>query len=116
MTALLDYWLVWGAKPLGCSAAGLHGCMVAWMVACMVALLHGCMVTMSKNHAELWKNHGKSWKIMAIIIMAFVGHFMVKLYFNNIFNGLIDFSASFGSNKIPISLFKGPETPNFMIS
>ena len=27
----------------------------------------------------------KPWKIMAIIIMAFLGHFIVKLYLNNIF-------------------------------
>ena len=37
------------------------------------------------------KNHGKSWKIMVIIIMAFFSRFMVKLYLNNIFNGFIDF-------------------------
>ena len=44
---------------------------------------------------KIMENHGKSWKIMANIIMAFFGNFRVKLYLNNIFNGLIDFSASF---------------------
>ena len=43
------------------------------------------------TNVENRKIIGKSWKIMAIIIMAFFGHFMVKLYLNNIFNGLIDF-------------------------
>ena len=28
----------------------------------------------------MMENHGKSWKIMVIIIMAIFGHFMVKLY------------------------------------
>ena len=36
-------------------------------------------------------NHGKSWEIMAIIIMAFFGNVMVNLYLNNMFNILIDF-------------------------
>ena len=45
----------------------------------------------------------KSWTIE--IIMAIFGHFMVKLYLNNMFNSLIDFSASDWYNKIPISLF-----------
>ncbi len=40
------------------------------------------------------KNHGKSWKIMVIIIMAFFGHFMVILGLNNIFNGFIYFFRS----------------------
>ena len=37
--------------------------------------------------------------------MAIFVNCMVKLYLNNTFNILIDFSASFWYNKIPISLF-----------
>ena len=48
---------------------------------------------------------GGGWAKIAKIIMAFFGHFMVTLYLNNGFNGLIDFSASDWYNKIPISLF-----------
>ena len=36
---------------------------------------------------------------------AMFGNFMVKLYLNIRFNGLIDFSASLWFNKISISLF-----------
>ena len=43
------------------------------------------------NHGKSKENHGKSWEIMAIISMAFFGNFIVKLYFNSIFNILIDF-------------------------
>ena len=48
--------------------------------------------------------------------MAFVGHFMVKMYLNNILNSFIDFPASDWYNKIPISLFERPETLIFTIS
>ena len=51
-----------------------------------------------------------------VIIMANFGHFIMNLYLNNIFNILIDFSASDWYNKIPISLFERPKTPNSMIS
>ena len=44
--------------------------------------------------AKIMENHGKSWKIMAIIIMAFFGHFMVILGLNNIFKFLIGFFRS----------------------
>ena len=52
----------------------------------------------------------------AIISMAIFGPNMVNIYLNNTFNSLIIFSASVWYNKIPISLFQRPETPNFMIS
>ena len=61
-------------------------------------------------YGKLWKimeNYRKSWKIMAIIIIAFFGHFMVKLYLNNIFNGLIDFFCFiFGLIKSRFHYFK----------
>ena len=38
------------------------------------------------------------------------------MYLNNTVDSFIDFSASEWSNKIQISSFKRPETPNFMIS
>ena len=38
--------------------------------------------------------HGKSWKIMVIIIMAFFGIFMAILGLNNICIGLIGFFRS----------------------
>ena len=53
----------------------------------------------------LMENHRKIIGKQIIIIMTFFGNFMVKLYLNHIFNGLIFFPASFRSNKIPISLF-----------
>ena len=54
--------------------------------------------------------------IIAKMIMAIFGHFMVKLYLNCIFNGLIVFSASDWYNKSPISLFEISKLEIFMIS
>ena len=50
-------------------------------------------VEKQKNPKSM-ENHGKSWQIMAIIIMAFFGNFMVILGLNNIFKLLIRFSRS----------------------
>ena len=46
------------------------------------------------NFWKILENRGKSWEIMAIIIMAMFCHFMVKLYLNNVFNILIGFRRS----------------------
>ena len=48
---------------------------------------------------------GGGWAKITKIIMAMFGHFMVILYLNNGFDGLIDFPASDWYNKIPISSF-----------
>ena len=52
------------------------------------------------------ENHRKIIGKITIIIIAMFGNFMVKLYLNNKFNGLIDFSASDWYNKISISFFR----------
>ena len=50
-----------------------------------------------------------------VTIMAVFGNFMVKLYLNNKFNGLIDLSASEWHNQIPISLFQTSKLDILMI-
>ena len=51
-----------------------------------------------------------------VIIMGSFGHFIVNMYLNNTFNSFLHFSASDWYNKIPISLFQRPKTPNSKIS
>ena len=48
-------------------------------------------ISLRKN-GESWENHRKIIGNITIIIMAVFGCFMVKLYLNNWFNGLIGFS------------------------
>ena len=68
----------------GASKGPVTGLCTPWAL-----LLNRCTETrLTQKNME---NHRQSWKIMAIIIMACFGNFMVKLYLNNMFNSLIGF-------------------------
>ena len=55
------------------------------------------------------ENHGKSWKILAIIIMAFFGNFIVKLHLNNILMAQLIFPLHFGLIKSRFHYFRSPK-------
>ena len=66
--------------------------MIDLMIGDLTKEMTEAKTTEKDSQSDSEQNHGKITETNMVIIMGIFGNFMVQLYLNNIFNGLIGFS------------------------